>query len=85
MVKLTAMARLRPTAVVGTAPMAGEVTFRTGVVGRAVASALDYAYSNQALPARGYKTWTKAAFDADVAGERTDVIACSASHDAGRE
>ena len=37
-----------------------------GVVGRAVASAPDFAYSNglKALPARGYKTWTEAALDA---------------------
>jgi cytochrome c len=37
-----------------------------GVVGRTVASAPDFAYSNglKALPARGYNTWTKAALDA---------------------
>jgi len=37
-----------------------------GVVGRTVASAPDFAYSNglKALPARGYKTWTQAALDA---------------------
>jgi cytochrome c len=40
-----------------------------GVVGRTVASASDFAYSNalKALPARGYKTWTKAALDAFLA------------------
>lgn len=40
-----------------------------GVVGRAVASAPDFAYSNglKALPARGYTTWTKAALDAFLA------------------
>src|SRR5918996_4489120 len=38
----------------------------SGVVGRAVASAPDFAYSDalEALPARGYRTWTKAALDA---------------------
>ena len=37
-----------------------------GVVGRTVASAPDFAYSNglKALPARGYNTWTQAALDA---------------------
>jgi cytochrome c len=37
-----------------------------GVVGRTVASGPDFAYSNglKALPARGYKRWTKAALDA---------------------
>jgi len=37
-----------------------------GVVGRAVASAPDFAYSNglKALPARGDRTWTEAALDA---------------------
>jgi cytochrome c len=37
-----------------------------GIVGRAVASVPDFAYSNglKALPARGYRTWTKAALDA---------------------
>jgi cytochrome c len=37
-----------------------------GVIGRAVASASDFAYSNglKALPARGYRTWTRAALDA---------------------
>ena len=37
-----------------------------GVVGRTVASAPDFAYSNglKALPGRGYRTWTQAALDA---------------------
>jgi cytochrome c len=38
----------------------------SGVVGRAVASVPDFAYSNglKTLPARGYRTWTRAALDA---------------------
>jgi cytochrome c len=38
----------------------------SGVVGRAVASGPDFAYSDalKALPQRGYRTWTKAALDA---------------------
>jgi len=37
-----------------------------GVVGRAVASAPDFAYSSalKALPGRGYRTWTNEALDA---------------------
>jgi cytochrome c len=40
-----------------------------GVVGRAVASALDFDYSSalEALPARGYERWTRAALDAFIA------------------
>ena len=78
----------------------------SGVVGRAVASDADFAYSDalEALPARGYRTWTKAALDAFLsspedfapgtamtfvgmpsAGERADLIAYLASHQAGRE
>lgn len=40
-----------------------------GVVGRAVASLPDFAYSTglKALPGRGYSTWTKAALDAFLA------------------
>lgn len=38
----------------------------SGVVGRAVASDPDFAYSHglRALPSRGYRTWTTAALDA---------------------
>jgi len=40
----------------------------SGVVGRAVASAPDFGYSDalEALPARGYGTWTRATLDAFI-------------------
>src|SRR5918996_1114187 len=43
-----------------------------GVVGRAVASLPDFAYSTglKALPARGYPTWTEAALDAFLSSTR---------------
>jgi len=40
----------------------------SGVVGRAVASAPEFGYSDalEALPARGYRTWTSATLDAFI-------------------